>query len=93
MRYSNNQANSSHSLDVIVYRYYAKQQLEDKLKERRERLAKKRAEEEQQRLAELGLAQGESSLADLMRRERGAARPAIFRSPSSAGGSPSHTRL
>ena len=52
-------------------RYYQKQLLEDQLKDRRERLQEGRKEEERRRLTELGYTGADSSLAELMRKERG----------------------
>ena len=70
-------------LPVIVSnfeKYYQKQQLEDQLRERRERLRENRMREEKERLTELGYTGADSSLAELMRREGGVM---LFRSPSS----------
>ena len=64
----------------MICRYYQKQQLEDQLRERRERLREGRKAEEKARLAELGYSGAESRLAEMMRRERGVM---LFRSPSS----------
>ena len=64
----------------MVSRYYQKQQLEDQLRRRRERLRESRAAEETGRLTELGYTGTQSRLAELMRRERGGK---LFRSPSS----------
>merc|ERR1711915_80074 len=61
-------------LPVIVSnfeKFYAKQNLVDKLKERRVRTAELKKEEEQSRMKELGYSTGDSSLAELMRREKG----------------------
>ena len=66
--------------DTVVCRYYQKQQLEDQLRERRERLREGRKAEETARLTELGYSGAESRLAEMMRRERGVM---LFRSPSS----------
>ena len=55
----------------IIVRYYQKQLLEDQLKDRRERLQEGRKDEERQRLTELGYTGADSSLAELMRKERG----------------------
>ena len=55
----------------MIVRYYQKQLLEDQLKDRRERLQEGRKEEERRRLTELGYTGADSSLAELMRKERG----------------------
>ena len=65
---------------TVVSRYYQKQQLEDQLRERRERLREGRKAEETARLTELGYTGAQSRLAEMMRRERGVM---LFRSPSS----------
>ena len=57
--------------DTSISRYYQKQQLEDQLRERRERLRESRKAEETARLTELGYTGAQSRLAELMRRERG----------------------
>ena len=65
-------------------RYYSKQLRDDKLKQRRARVAGERRREEEERLRHFGLVNDQeeepSSLVEMIRNERTAA---VFRSPSS----------
>ena len=69
---------------MLMLRYYSKQLRDDKLKQRRARVAEEKVREEEERLRHFGLTnlhhEDPSSLVELIRNERGAN---LFRSPSS----------
>ena len=69
---------------TLLLRYYSKQLRDDKLKQRRARVAELKVREEEERLRHFGLInqhqEDPSGLVELIRGERGAN---LFRSPSS----------